>query len=273
MKVRRISVTMKLIIGIVIFLIASDLILGLTIYNKAKTLLIKQIKDNAQNISACVANSIDGEEFALVSNDESAVDSAEYQDVLSQLEVFRDNSGVEYVYTIRKNDEGVNVFVVDSDPDEPAMPGEDFGDDSDDVDKALGGENVVNKEPYTDEWGTHISAYSPIFVGDDVVGLAVVDISMDWINSQCKDIAKLITVICSILFVLGMFIMFIIGKLFKHQFCQLNDKVKELANGDGDLTKQIYVRTGDEFEVIAGNINELINILLEAAVEIVKIEE
>ncbi|MBQ7706888.1 MAG: methyl-accepting chemotaxis protein [Lachnospiraceae bacterium] len=259
MKVRRISVTMKLIIGIVIFLIASDLILGLTIYNKAKTLLIKQIKDNAQNISACVANSIDGEEFALVSNDESAVDSAEYQDVLSQLEVFRDNSGVEYVYTIRKNDEGVNVFVVDSDPDEPAMPGEDFGDDSDDVDKALGGENVVNKEPYTDEWGTHISAYSPIFVGDDVVGLAVVDISMDWINSQCKDIAKLITVICSILFVLGMFIMFIIGKLFKHQFCQLNDKVKELANGDGDLTKQIYVRTGDEFEVIAGNINELIN--------------
>ncbi len=259
MKVRRISVTMKLIIGIVIFLIASDLIIGFTVYNKSKSLLVKQIKDNAQNISSCIANSIDGEEFALVGNDESAVDSEVYQDILSQLEVFRDNSGVEYVYTIRKNDAGVNVFAVDADPEEPGMPGEEFGDESDDVEEAFGGENVVNKEPYTDEWGTHISSYSPIYAGDEVVGLAVVDISMDWINSQCKDIAKLIAVICSILFVIGMFIMFIIGKFFKHQFRQLNDKVKELANGDGDLTKQIEVRTGDEFEVIASNINELIN--------------
>ena len=259
MKVRRISVTMKLIIGIVIFLLVSDSLLGFTVYNKAKSLLVKQIKDNAQNISSCVAQSVDGEEFILIGEDGSAVDSKEYQDILAQLSVFRDNSGVEYVYTIRKNSEGINVFVVDSDAEEPAAPGEEFGDDSEDVEEAFGGKNVINKEPYTDEWGTHISSYSPIYAGDKVVGLAVVDISKDWINDQCKDIAKLIIIICTSLFVFGMVIMAIIGRLFKRQFRLLNDKVKELANGDGDLTKQIYVRTGDEFEEIAKNINELIN--------------
>ena len=259
MKVRRISVTMKLILGIIVFLLVSDTLLGLTVYNKSKSLLVHQIKENAKNTSACIAASIDGSELSMIGNDESYVGSEEYNNVLDSLIVFRDNSDVEYVYTIRKNEEGSNVFVVDSDPDEPGLPGEDFGDESDDVDRAFGGESVVNKEPYTDEWGTHISAYSPIYDGKEVVGLAVVDISMEWIDSQCKDVARLIIIICIILFVVGMFIMFIISRMFKKQFCLLNDKVKELANGDGDLTKQIDVRTGDEFEVIAKNINELIN--------------
>ncbi len=259
MKVRRISVTMKLILGIIVFLLVSDTLLGLTVYNKSKSLLVHQIKENAKNTSACIAASIDGNELSQIGNDESYVGTEEYNNVLDSLIVFRDNSDVEYVYTIRKNEEGSNVFVVDSDPDEPGLPGEDFGDESDDVDRAFGGESVVNKEPYTDEWGTHISAYSPVYDGDKVVGLAVVDISMEWIDSQCKDVARLIIIICIILFVVGMFIMFIISRMFKKQFCLLNDKVKELANGDGDLTKQIEVRTGDEFEVIAKNINELIN--------------
>ncbi|MBO6114627.1 MAG: hypothetical protein J6P57_06175 [Lachnospiraceae bacterium] len=259
MKVRRISVTMKLILGIIVFLIVSDTLLGLAVYNKSKSLLVHQIKENAKNTSACIAASIDGNELSQIGNDESYVGTEEYNNVLDSLIVFRDNSDVEYVYTIRKNEEGSNVFVVDSDPDEPGLPGEDFGDESDDVDRAFGGESVVNKEPYTDEWGTHISAYSPVYDGDKVVGLAVVDISMEWIDSQCKDVARLIIIICIILFVVGMFIMFIISRMFKKQFCLLNDKVKELANGDGDLTKQIEVRTGDEFEVIAKNINELIN--------------
>ena len=259
MKVRRISVTMKLILGIIVFLIVSDTLLGLTVYNKSKSLLVHQIKENAKNTSACIAASIDGNELSQIGNDESYVGSEEYNNVLDSLIVFRDNSDVEYVYTIRKNEEGSNVFVVDSDPDEPGLPGEDFGDESDDVDRAFGGESVVNKEPYTDEWGTHISAYSPVYDGKEVVGLAVVDISMEWIDSQCKGVARLIVIICIVLFMVGMVIMFIIGKMFKKQFCLLNDKVKELANGDGDLTKQIEVRTGDEFEVIAKNINELIN--------------
>ena len=259
MKVRRISVTMKLILGIIVFLLVSDTLLGLTVYNKSKSLLVHQIKENAKNTSACIAASIDGSELSMIGNDESYVGSEEYNNVLDSLIVFRDNSDVEYVYTIRKNEEGSNVFVVDSDPDEPGLPGEDFGDESDDVDRAFGGESVVNKEPYTDEWGTHISAYSPVYDGKEVVGLAVVDISMEWIDSQCKGVARLIVIICIVLFMVGMVIMFIIGKMFKKQFCLLNDKVKELANGDGDLTKQIEVRTGDEFEVIAKNINELIN--------------
>ena len=250
MKVRRISVTMKLILGIIVFLIVSDTLLGLAVYNKSKSLLVHQIKENAKNTSACIAASIDGNELSQIGNDESYVGSEEYNNVLDSLIVFRDNSDVEYVYTIRKNEEGSNVFVVDSDPDEPGLPGEDFGDESDDVDRAFGGESVVNKEPYTDEWGTHISAYSPVYDGKEVVGLAVVDISMEWIDSQCKGVARLIVIICIVLFMVGMVIMFIIGKMFKKQFCLLNDKVKELANGDGDLTKRLPQTGNDELSDI-----------------------
>ena len=40
---------------------------------------------------------------------------------------------------------------------------------------------------------------------------------------------------------------------------KLNEKVEELASGSGDLTKEVDIYSGDELEVIAGNMNKFID--------------
>ena len=268
MKVRRTSVALRLFFAIGGLLLVSDIILGLMVYNRSKSLLISQIKDNAANIDKCVAQSVDGTLLDTIQEGDEGSDN--YNEVLASLELYRDNAGVEYVYTIRKNEQGISVFVVDSDPDEPGLPGEDFGDDSEEIEDAYMGETVVNPEPYTDEWGTHLSAYSPIYDGQNVVGLAVVDISMDWINKQTKSLAVLIIVICVIVFIVGCVGMLIISRMLGTNFKALNDKIVELTQGDGDLTKKIQITTGDEFEVIGNNINELLAYIRNIMISISK---
>ena len=265
MKVRKISISIKLVIGVLLVFLLSDLCIGFIVYNKSKGLLENQIKDNALNIASCAAASIDPALFVSVEpGDEEG--SENYETIRSALSVFFDNAGVEYVYSVKASDNGV-VYVVDSDPEEPGLPGDEFEYD-DDTFIALSGSKVVNKEPYTDKWGTHISAYAPIFDGNTVVGAAVVDISMDWIKAQTAALFKMIILICIIIMAIGTVILFIVTKILTRKLNVLNDKIVELTRGDGDLTKKIELNSGDELEVIANNVNDLISFIRNMMVKI-----
>ena len=48
----------------------------------------------------------------------------------------------------------------------------------------------------------------------------------------------------------------------------LNDKIEELSNGDGDLTRTINIETGDEFEVLGNSINQLVKFIRAIMVDI-----
>ena len=266
MKVRKMKISLKIVIATLVLLVVSDVVLGISIYNRAKNLMVAQIKENAKNIDKCVAASVDGELLAEVQ--EGDVGSDAYNKVLEQLGLFLDNSGVEYVYTIRKNASGSTDFVVDSDPEDPGLPGEEFEDISEEMAAAFAGTTSVDSEPYTDEWGTHISAYSPIYVDGTVVGLAVVDLSVDWVNEQTSSIAALIIVICVIVLVVGVLVMIGISMVLQNGLSALDSKVQDLANGDGDLTKEVNITTGDEFEAIAGHINKLVTYIREIMLHI-----
>ena len=79
---------------------------------------------------------------------------------------------------------------------------------------------------------------------------------------------KTIVLLCVIIFAIGIVILLIISKTLGRKFALLNDKVVELANGDGDLTRQIEVNSGDEFEVIGNNINSLIEFIREMLISV-----
>ena len=54
---------------------------------------------------------------------------------------------------------------------------------------------------------------------------------------------------------------FLISRALSRKFILLNDKIEDLTKGDGDLTRIIELNSGDEFEVIGGNINKLIEFI------------
>ena len=265
MKVRRISITLKLIAGVIALFLVSDIALGVITYNYTKNMITKKIREDALHTAECAAATVDGALLETIApGDEEG--SENYTTILEDLRIFYEHAGVEYVYTI-KEDGGNIVYAVDSDPDEPGLPGDAF-DVDEDSQSALSGTPAVNKKPYTDEWGTHISAYYPVYNGDVVAGAAVVDISADSINAQLKSLLKTIVLVTLIIGAFGIVVLIIVSRMLASKFKTLNDKIEDLTKGDGDLTRRIKLHTGDEFEVIGGNINKLIDFIRDMLISI-----
>ena len=256
MKNRKLGIATKIFIIVVVLLTVSDLMVGVIAYHRSKNAMTDQIKTNAMNIARCAAAEIDGAEFESLTA--GAEGGQEFQNILDTLTLYWKNGGVEFVYSVRQRADGSAEFVVDSDQEEGSLIGDAFPEIEEELIRALAGETTATSQVSTDEWGSHLTAYSPIMKGTSVVGAVGVDISADFVKNQTRGIAIMITAICLMVFLVGTVVIYFVGKVMRSSFAMLNDKVVELTMGNGDLTHEINIRTGDELEVIAGNVNNLV---------------
>lgn len=266
MKVRRVSMSTRIFLFITILLLVSDAIIGVFIYNKAKDNLVEQMLTNDLSMAKTVASTIDGGRLQYVQiGDES---SDRYRTIYNQLCAVRDVCGAEYVYIIKELD-GKMVYSIDTALDNPAKSGDECIEINKYVQKALDGTPTVDPNPYTDSWGTHYTAYCPIFYKETVVGIQCIDSSFKWVQEKSRGTLIMVLFICGISFLVGIGILFFIRRKLAKGFMTLNAKVEELAGGGGDLTKKIEIHTGDEFEVIAGNVNKLVAYIRDVMMSIV----
>ena len=256
MKVRKISIFNQLFIWLAILLLAGNAVLGIAAYKRSESALFGQIQTNVMNIAQCAAMNVSGDLLKDIQVGDEGNDA--YNTIIEELSLFRDNAEIEYIYTLRQVGEEQYIFVVDSDPEEPAA----IGDECEATDglttaftEAI---TAADDEPFTDEWGSHVSAYSPVFDGDTVVGAVGVDISANWIDEQMKALRNLVIVVFVGTYGVSLLLLGLLMGKFKKGMNKLNNKVKELSGGSGDLTKEIDIYSGDELEVIAGNMNAFI---------------
>lgn len=253
MKTRKLGIFTQLFIWLAILLLVGNSLLGYLAYSRSETSLFRQIQSNAMNIAQCAARSVSGDLLRTI--EEGGEETEAYEIILEELALFRDNAEIEYIYTLRRLGEEQYVFVVDSDPEEPAEIGEEC-ESTEGLSTAFREHiTAADEEPFTDEWGSHLSAYSPVFDGEEVVGAVGVDFSANWIEEQMQDLRNLVLIICASTYVISLVVLGLLMMKFKKGMGKLNDKVKELASGSGDLTKEIVIDTGDELEVIARNMN------------------
>lgn len=253
MKVRKISIFSKLFCGLALLLLISNGILGLLTYRSSKQALFEQIQNNAINIAQCAAANISTEIWQNIR--EGQEHTPEYEQIIHELELFRDHAEIEYIYTLRQTGENEFAFVVDSDPEEPAAIGEACEPSPALITAFREQTSCADDSPLIDEWGSHVSAYSPILHNGSTIGAVGVDISALWIDLQTKQLRSLVFGTCTVTYTVCLILLHFLISGLKKSMKKLNDKVKELAGGSGDLTKEIDITTGDELEVIAGNMN------------------
>lgn len=256
MKVRKISIFNQLFIWLAILLLVGNAVLGIAAYKRSESALFGQIQTNVKNVAQCAAMNVSGDILkSIEAGDEG---SEAYNTIIDELALFRDNADIEYIYTLRQIGEEQFVFVVDSDTEEPAAIGDEC--------EATEGLIIAFKEeitaaddePFTDEWGSHVSAYSPVFDGETIVGAVGVDISANWIDEQMMALRNLVIIVFVGTYAVSLLLLGLLMSKFKRGMKKLNSKVKELSGGSGDLTKEIDIYSGDELEVIAGNMNAFI---------------
>ena len=165
--------------------------------------------------------------------------------------------GIAFLYTVYAD--GSNLYYgVDSDED-AAAPGDEYAESYDSLKDAFMGKDIVEHYIDRSEDGDVITVYKPIKTkSGQVVGVLGCDYDASHIVESLNKAVKRtvqITLICMIIagFLLNLVVIGIVGGLRK-----VNGKVYELVHNEGDLTQKLDVHSGDELELIAGNINQLL---------------
>ncbi|MCH5255336.1 MAG: hypothetical protein J1F41_10465, partial [Lachnospiraceae bacterium] len=253
MKTRKTSIAAQLFLFILGAAIVVASIVGGVSYSTMGKFLKEKSMDDVVEIAVIAAQNVDGETFSkAVEGDEEALET-----VKDSLSFFLVGESVTYVYTLMPKDASNFQFVVDTDPDDPGEYAEDY-EAQDAMFEAMEGHPSVTKEPFTDEWGTFYSGYAPISYEGKVLGIVAVDYEASSIQTSLNSLVRniLIAVILGVVF--AALIAAIIAVRMRRNFIKVNDKIMDVASDDGDLTKVLEITSGDELEVIGGNLNRLL---------------
>lgn len=180
----------KLIVVVFSMWILGAFLLVILSYQSAKNQQMENIRSRVRDYAALGVMNIPVNDHISLKNKENE-SSEEYLRVIDALRKVRDNSsGIRFVYTVRKGDNGEVIFVGDAEESEEDKShiGEVYEDVSplmkEAVMKGLTGPTVEN-EFYEDQWGTFLSAYAPIFTADGRMdGVLGMDISLEDVNTM-----------------------------------------------------------------------------------------
>ena len=157
--------------------------------------------------------------------------------------------------------DGKKVYYgLDSDESEDAEKvGDEFEDSYAELKPVFGGKEYV--QDYIDHTkdGDLITVYKPI---EDNVGKVVSVLGCDYdaslIAAELQKAVVQTLQIGGICLLLAILILTIIVSRITKGLMQVNAKIYDLVHNEGDLTQKLDVRSGDELELIAGNVNELL---------------
>lgn len=191
-------------IHILLISLVSFTILGCIIYRTISENVIEQCKSNAMDIAKVASAEIDGDTFDSISSN----DDEEYAELFSLLLKYTDADAVKYIYTMKMEGDRL-IFVVDADTEEDrASYGEEYELLSS-MKPALNGQICCDDEPTSDQWGSYISAYAPVFKSDGTtVGFVGVDTEMSSIQHELNVLKMHIIFLIAIFMSVCMLILF-----------------------------------------------------------------
>lgn len=235
------------------------IIMTLLAYNVMKKNLLSEIKSSVAEVATIAAAQVDGDAFATIAEGDDEAGTEAYEMIHSQLSTFLEGENTEYVYTMKQLEDGTIVFVVDTDPEEAAAAYEVYDEVADEMLEALEGNVTTDADITSDEWGSFLSAYAPIYnSSDEVVGFVGVDFLAESVDDKCNAFMNKMIAIDVVCIVLAVLAAILPASTLKKRLTQVNSKLSDVVYNDGDLTKQVDINTGDEFEVIAANLNAML---------------
>lgn len=256
-KTRRLSIRAKILWPAILLILAVCIILGSTAYVNINKGMVAMGVEEAQMAAKVAQNAVDGD---LVKTLQAGDEETEaYQTLITAMRDVQQNFGIAYLYTLYTDGSKV-YYGVDTDQSEKqAKIGKEFEKSYEQLAATFGGEDSVQE--YIDDtgYGNVISVYKPV---TDSTGAVVAVIGCDYdaenVVTQLNQITRtvlIVTVACLLIAVAMIGI--IIGKISKN-LRRVDRKLYDLVHNEGDLTQELEIHTGDELELIAGNVNALL---------------
>lgn len=257
-KTRRLSIIGKILIVCGLLITALVLMMGISFYVTSEKDMTEMGIEQAQIAARMAASEMQGDVVdGFIPGDEKL---ASYQALLLKLRNVQEICGVKYLYVLGAEDNRVH-YIIDTDIAAEGMEviGVEFEVSYEELASAFGGEEYVQDDITRTPEGELISAYVPIYnKAGEVVALLGSDYDAANVVAKLQATRNNILVIGGIGLALALLIAGLVIKGCLRGLKLVNGKIYDLVHNEGDLTQQLNVKSGDELELMAGNVNEML---------------
>ena len=254
-RTRRLTIRAKILIPSIIIVVLVCGLMGYNSYTRFEESMVRMGVEEADMAATIVADSLDAN---LVSEVTVGSEGTQvYQNLQGDLRKKQKACGIAFLYTLYTDGKKV-YYGVDSDED-AAKVGDEFADSYAELEPVFGGKEYIQDYIDHTEDGDLITVYKPI---EDNAGKVVAILGCDYdassIAAELQEAVAWTLQIGGICLLLAILILTIIVSRITKGLMQVNAKIYDLVHNEGDLTQKLDVRSGDELELIAGNVNELL---------------
>jgi len=257
-KVRRISIRFKLLIPVAIVILAVCSLLSMFAYMTVQEEMVVMGQMQAQTVASLAEANLDPVAIAQIK--QPGMENTDiYKSQQKALIQVQEKGNVLYIYTLYTDGQKV-YYGVDADTTETACAiGEEFDLSYEEMASVFAGKIYVEDEIDESDGEALLTTYVPIMTqGGKVVGVLGCDYDASNIVSELEDTStKTMMLTVEGLIVSIVIVFFIINNIIKG-LNNVNNKLYDLVNNEGDLTQKLEVKSGDELELIAGNVNDML---------------
>lgn len=256
-KTRKMSIRMKVLIPASLLMLSVSVALGITAYKSLERGMVAMGVEQARITAESALDIIDGDVIEKL--EPGCEDTKIYQETLASMREVQQKYGIAYLYTLYTD--GTNVYYgIDTDSsEEQLMVGDLFEFSYDELADCFAGKEYVQDYIDVTEYGNLITAYLPITNSEgEVVAILGCDYDGTTVMGQIETAIKTIVVLAIFYNVLAMVVLNIVIVKIMKSLKMVDQKIYDLVNSEGDLTQKLDVQTGDEMELIAENVNKLL---------------
>ena len=254
-RTRRLTIRAKILIPSIIIVVLVCGLMGYNSYTRFEKSMVRMGVEEADMAATIVADSLDAKLVYKVTVGSEGTQV--YQNLQGDLRKKQKACGIAFLYTLYTDGKKV-YYGVDSDED-AAKVGDEFADSYAELEPVFGGKEYIQDYIDHTEDGDLITVYKPI---EDNAGKVVAILGCDYdassITAELQKAVVQTLQIGGICLILAILILTIIVSRITKGLMQVNAKIYDLVHNEGDLTQKLDVRSGDELELIAGNVNELL---------------
>ena len=257
-KVRKMSIRLKLLIPVGVIILAICTLLSVFAYNTLQDEMMGVAQSEAQTVANIAANVVDPDILPTIKpGDEETENYLAQKAALIQMQKI--SGSIKYVYTIYTDGSGV-YYGVDADQSEDCCAiGEEFEVGLDELQGVFNGTPYVEPEIDQSDEEALLSVYVPIKnEAGEVVSVLACDYDADKIVAELADSLSKTLFLTIAGVVVGLVTVFLTVNNIMKGLNGVNRKIYDLVNNEGDLTQKLDIHSGDELELIADNVNALL---------------
>ncbi|MDE5820378.1 MAG: methyl-accepting chemotaxis protein [Lachnospiraceae bacterium] len=266
-KTRGIGIRAKILFPTSMAIILLCAVMGFNSYQRTKEGLVEMGVEEAQMAAVISTKVIDAELVAEMSAETQ--NSEEMNALLQTMLELKQSCGIKYLYTLYTDGNRVYYGMDADNTNRKNTYGTVFESSYQELKSVFDGNMYVQDYIDSTDDGDLISAYMPL---TDASGKVVGIVGCDYDAAGVVERLQLaltrviqISLICMIIALVVLNLM--VGKVIR-RLRKVDDKIYELVHSEGDLTKTLDVHTGDEMEMIAENVNKLLQHIREIMLNI-----